>query len=348
MKLTELIGVQQKQSSLTDGMRTTPLDSYEHPDKHDPIERHLAELRRMQTGSLAVVLKHDGKPLFGAESLILRDEKVPDSLVKVHRYSTGPESLAVRQQRVQRIGAYFGASDKCYLPKQQWSYHPLEGVQPEEKGFLRCDQEFVPEVADGETVDLRSRYLEDRMGDDFLGYYTDVQKRFTPSLEDRHPAASVDLFHEDESMFHLIAAAQRVPELHECLVDFTKRAIAFCSDTGEALDMGGEHNITLMMRNKAFAVVMLDPMYPMEGFLHTTQRMLRFYHTHDRLGKDGARSIRVGLQCVRNLNALAEALDLPERIHIDHIGPHQDEVLTHQLRSMPWSLLGQRIQAVYA
>lgn len=291
-----------------------------------------------------------GKPVIGTESFLLRNGNAKQ-VIKVQRLLSDADQLGMYRGRVEKIRKHFGNSPSCLVPRQHWEFiRTKEGVKEEgyiepDRGFLVGQQELVPEVRQAEHLQFCASHLERWVDLDTSGTaYTELNKALL-ALNGSKAALPLK---EGDPFAEVMKYAKQDPRIGACVADFTRRAIAFCTDTGETLDLGSPDNISLIWRNNGPKVALIDPLYPAPEDLVELQRSLVSYCRFDKrgLGKGGAMTIRNGLHCVRLLNAMAQELGLPDRLDICHLQGEENTRLRECIGKMQWHLLCQRMQAL--
>ncbi len=325
----------------TDQLQVTPVS-----DVLDGAPENVAFLSRKYGNRLrAMVTSNEGDaPKFvgGAESVLLQGRS-DDQIFKVQRADATREDLEKQRQRWATLQEHFGDSAHCIIPRHHW-WHVVSQESPDgpehSKGFLVHQQEIIPEVQKGYHLRVQATYPE-RYVDPNSPEYASMNQRYVALQDSECPSL---LSHPDDGLQHVLQHADSLPAVRESLIDFVRRGICFCQETGEVLDFAGGDNFSVVWRDNAAKIVLIDPLYPKPEAFQDFADAAHMYYTHDICRKPTASSLKNGMLCLRTLNSLADQLGIPDRLDPTAIKGQDLDRLRHELTRMPWPMLCQRIQ----
>jgi hypothetical protein len=326
----------------TDVVRLTPVHELNEQQTPDQV----AFLSAKYKGRLHAWVKDraQGPAMVGGTESTVLQAKNENHIFKVRRAPARREDVQVQRERWARVNEYFGDSSNIIVPRHHWWFVPQEeaGDIPEhQRGVLSQQQQVIPEISKGYHLQLQKEYLERSM-EPFSAQYIDLNERYVSLKKNAEPGL---LSSPTEGMTQVIHEMQRNPSLRTSMEDFVRRSIRFCSDTGELLDFAGSDNISVVWRNNRAQIALVDPLFPARDGVRGLQDALHNYFAHDICRKPNAARIKNGLLCTRTLNWLAESLEMDDRLDICMVNGERDARIQREVRGMPWSILGVRIQS---
>ncbi len=200
-------------------------------------------------------------------------------------------------------------------------------------------QQRVSKEAFGEgSLSLQTYYVEDcdeiRDGS-MTEEYDKINRYFIDNEPFDHPRWGVEFLSYSEDSAVLLDRVEQDPQFAGLLNDFVLSAIRFTEETGNVLELVGDKNARLYQKedrekSTSWNLALIDARMPGEAFLggrDALREMMRGGVVSDRMIVDA----KLTLAHVRFINALAQALHIPQRIQLfnEPLAPHGKAIIDY-------------------
>jgi hypothetical protein len=266
----------------------------------------------------------------GGEHIVYRSESEPDVVLKLNIDLIEKAILSPSDKTNQKILSYAEKVSQRIVPKQtvecieipvtegmlHWQFR---GNPPKDtpKVVLAAvaKQEFLPVLGGGELLTVVSGYSEKRSDD------LTALKRMNQLLKCNLPAEEIStIFNSTQitpALRVLLDKALECMELKAALANFVLDTFKYVKETSEILDLAGGGNVILADLGKGWNCYLADALYPSrENMFARTKDAVARIISGNSLDKDESNILMNGLNFVRTINGLANALDVPNRLDV--------------------------------
>ena len=275
------------------------------------IAGHPNIVAKIRTGEGAQIIRYNHENAMPPDML---DEKVKKDIERIMKEDEGrflllkeyfPDSFLNERQTVMQI-PMTNELAKTLFGQTIPAFERLDSYTiPMRVRF----QERIPQGAQKpEATDLKFRYLERRPIS--AGMY----ERLSGVLDGK--ITGEEYFSSYEEGEKMIKTLRENDGAKKALRDFVKRAIEYSEDTGEALDLAGQHNVILFDDKGTWRVILPDGMYPQKDLWSDAREVAEAYTTHHDLNSHDANVLMNGMNYARTINALADVVGIKERLFI--------------------------------